>query len=195
MKVKYGLKNVHYSLVTETVDGTTGAVTTSYGTVKAWAGAVNISLDPEDSSNPFYADNGVYYEPNANNGYSGDFESALVPEDVSLSVLGQSKDDNGVITETNEDQTRYIALMFEFEGDASGRRYLLYRCHLTRPSIASQTKAESVDVQTETVSITASARPDDGKISARVDKDGDAYADWYTSVYVFADDEEEPSTE
>ena len=59
-KVKYGLKNVHYAIVTETTDST-GAVTSSYGTVKAWPGAVNISLDAQGDDTPFYADDGTYY--------------------------------------------------------------------------------------------------------------------------------------
>ena len=39
-KVKYGLKNVCYAMITETVS-TSGTVTTTYGDVKAIAGAVS----------------------------------------------------------------------------------------------------------------------------------------------------------
>ena len=44
-KVKFGLKNVHYALVTETVatDGS-GAITSTYGSLKALAGAVSLSM-------------------------------------------------------------------------------------------------------------------------------------------------------
>lgn len=181
-KVKYGLKNVHYAIVTETTDST-GAVTSSYGTVKAWPGAVNISLDAQGDDSPFYADDGVYYTVGNNNGYSGTFESALIPEDVYTSVFGQTKDVNGVISEKATDVKKYIALMFEFTMDASARRFLFYRCNLTRPSVASQTKGESVEVTTETVNITITPRPDDQKVKDRVDQGDAAYAGWYSAVY------------
>lgn len=45
-KVMYGLSNVHYALLTETTDPETGAVVSTYGEVKAWPGAVDLTLDP-----------------------------------------------------------------------------------------------------------------------------------------------------
>ena len=181
-KIKFGLKNVHYAIVTETTNAS-GAIETSYGAVKAWPGAVNLSLDAQGGDNPFYADDGVYYMLQDNNGYSGDFESALIPEDVYTSVMGQTKDGNGVYTETNNDTKKFVAFMFEFTMDASARRFLLYRCSLSRPSIASATKGESVEAQTETVTITATPRPGDGKVKSFVGQGDSAYAGWYTSVY------------
>ena len=50
-KVKFGLCNVHYALVTETV--TSGVTTTAYGTVKALPGAVNLSLSSSASKSVF----------------------------------------------------------------------------------------------------------------------------------------------
>lgn len=182
-KVKLGLKNVHYSIVTETTDVNTGAVVSSYSAVKAWPGAVNISVDPQGDDINFYADDGVYFTVGNNNGYSGSFESALIPEDVYTSVFGQTKDANGVVSESKDDVKKYIALMFEFTLDASGRRFILYRCSLTRPSLASATKAESANVQTESVNINATPRPDDGKVRDFVNKGDAAYSGWYSSVY------------
>lgn len=182
-KIKFGLKNVHYAVVTETTNPSTGVVTSSYGAVKAWPGAVNLTLDPQGDDNPFYADDGVYFMLGNNNGYQGDFESALIPEDVQTSVFGQTKDANGVITETSDDVKKYIAFMFQFALDASERRYVMYRCSLTRPSVSSGTTSETTDPQTDTVTLTATPRPDDHKVKAYVDKGESAYANWYTSVY------------
>ena len=182
-KIKYGLRYVHYAVVTETTNQTTGAISSSYGPVKAWPGAVNISMDAQGDDTNFYADDGVYFTLVNNNGYSGTFESALIPEDVYTSVFGQTKDANGVVSEGKDDVKKYIALMFEFTMDASGRRYILYRCSLTRPSLASATKGETVEVQTESVNITATPRPDDGKVKDYVNKGDAAYAGWYASVY------------
>lgn len=191
-KVNFGLKNAHYAVVTETTEDATGEVTSTYGTVKAWPGIVNITLDAQGESNPFYADDGIYYEPTVNNGYSGDIEIADVPVEVLTDVYGRDKDTNGVVTESNSDKSKYVALLFECNGDPGGRRHVLYRCKLGRPSIAAQTTGESVDVQTQTVPITASPRPDDGKVHARVDKDDAAFAGWYDSVYVSGGSDADP---
>ena len=61
-KVKFGLKNVHYALVTETVatDGS-GAITSTYGSLKALAGAVSLSMSSSASKSVFRADNSDYY--------------------------------------------------------------------------------------------------------------------------------------
>ena len=77
-KVQYGLKNVHYASVT------VGTNSVTYGSPKAWPGAVSINLSAEGDTNDFYADNVKYFTAIANNGYNGDFESAMIPEDFSL---------------------------------------------------------------------------------------------------------------
>lgn len=59
-KVMYGLSNVHYALLTETTDPETGAIVSTYGDVKAWPGAVNITLDPQGNPVTFSADNTAY---------------------------------------------------------------------------------------------------------------------------------------
>ena len=56
-KVTFGLSNVHIWPITSTDD--TGKPT--YGTVFAQPGATEMSFDAEGSSDPFYADDGIYY--------------------------------------------------------------------------------------------------------------------------------------
>lgn len=192
-KVKFGLKNAHYAVVTETADETTGEVTSTYGTPKAWPGAVSISLDPSGDSNNFYADDKVYAVISSNTGYEGDFESAIVPDDVLTSVLGQ-KNIDGVLLESSNTRPNYIALMFEIDGDVKARRFVLYRCMLTRPSISSQTREDSTEPVTDTVTITATPRPDanfvDGeehhwtKGIALPTEDAEVYNNWYKAVWV-----------
>lgn len=185
-KIKFGLKNVHYAVATEAY---TTSWATTYGAVKAWAGAVNISLDAQGDNTKFYADDGVYAICSNNQGYEGDFESALIPEDIETSILNRSKvtTDNVVIESADDAVPKYFALMFEFTGDDTGKRYVLYRCTLTRPSIAGNTKSDSVDVQTETVTITATPRVDaDHYVMAHTsDTTTEAvYNAWFTTPYI-----------
>jgi hypothetical protein len=86
-KVKFGLKNCHYAIVTLAEDGTV-----TFGTPVAMPGAVSLSLDAEGENDPFYADDSVYYMVSNNNGYSGDFELALIPESFLTDVMHEVED-------------------------------------------------------------------------------------------------------
>lgn len=187
-KVKYGLKNAHYALVTETV-GEGGVVTTAYGAVKPFTGAVSISLDSNASKSVFRADNEDYYVSYGEGGYEGDFEVARVNEEFLKDVLGYVEDDNGILVESSENFkiTKYFALMFEFDGDQKAVKHCLYKCSASRPSIASQTTGENgaVEPQTETLTITAVPRADEDKyihIQTQDSTDAAVLAAWYTAV-------------
>lgn len=180
-KIMYGLKNVHYSVVTETTSD--GVTTSSYGTVKAWPGAVNISLSPEGSQDPFYADDSTYAILNSNTGYTGSFESAVIPDDVMTAVLGQTVDeDTGLVVENKDDQIKAIALMFEFQGDVKARRFCFYRVNLSRPEISGDTIGESIEVKTQPIDLTASPRPDDGMVKTYCHVGDTIYDSFYSTV-------------
>ena len=176
-KVKYGLKNVHYAKITE---GEQGAIT--YGTPKPWPGAVSLSMDAEGELTPFRADNMNYWVASSNNGYSGEFESALIPEDFRTDILAEQKDTNGALLEYADAKPSSFALLFQVENDVNATRFVYYNCTATRPSTEANTTEESIEPQTDTLSLTASPRPD-GLVKATMDADGTGYDSWYTAVY------------
>ena len=151
-KVKYNLKNVHAAKLTETdSDGTT---TFSYAEPKAIPGAVSISLDAEGETSPFYADGIVYFRSVTNNGYSGDLEIALIPEWFRTEILQEKLDAKGVLVENSGvGESVKFALLFEFDGDVNAIRHVLYNCSASRPSIESETKEDTIEPGTETLSI------------------------------------------
>lgn len=182
-KVKYGLKNVYYSVAT--IDATTNTAT--YATPVAWPGAVNLSLDAEGETTKFRADNIDYWIGQSNNGYSGDFESALIPDSFRKDVLGDILDDNGVLVEDAGAKTVNFALLFQFEGDVNATRHVLYNCSATRPSVSGATTEEEIEPQTETLEITAvaihNASLDADVIKARCNEADTPYTNWFSAVY------------
>ena len=186
-KVKYGLKNVHIAKCTVVTDETTGETTYTYDTPKAMPGAVNLSLEAEGDTSPFYADNMVYFRASQNNGCSGDLEIALVPDWFRTEILNERLDVNGTLIESSEIQVATpFAMLFEFEGDVKKIRHVLYFCTVSnRPSVASQTREDSITPVTETLEISADPRAD-GLVKAR---SGDntltsTYNAWYNTVYI-----------
>ena len=149
-KVKYGLSNVHvFPIKEETVDSIT------YGEVIRIPGAVSLSLSPEGSSEPFYADNTSYYVATSNNGYSGSLEIALIPESFRTDILKETVDVNNVLIENANSETANFAILFEFDGDKHKIRHVMYNCSAARPSLAGQTNEESREVQPETLSLSS----------------------------------------
>ena len=184
-KVKYGLSNVYYAVAT--IDPDTHAAT--YGTPVAFPGAVSCSFDSQGELTPFRADNVDYWVGNANNGYQGDLEMAIITDSFRKDVLGYIEDSNGVLVEKKNVEAIHFALMFQFEGDAKATRHVLYNCTATRPSAAGQTTAETIEPQTETTQITASSIFNSSlgeevvKCSTNENTDADTYDGWNSAVY------------
>lgn len=185
-KIKYGLKSLYFAPIT-TFDAETGAPT--YGTPVRIPGAVSLSLEPQGDNTPFYADNVVYWVGAANNGYEGDLEVALIPDEFKTAILGYVVDGAGVLVEDAGAESKHFALMFQFEGDENATRHVMFNCTATRTSAGSTTKGESVEPQTETVTITATSvynaalQKDIVKASTNSESQQTAYNSWFTAVY------------
>jgi len=183
-KIKYGIKNVYYAKATISTTGTA-----TYATPVALPGAVSISLDAQGDTNKFYADNIVYFTSVANNGYEGDLELAKVPDEFLIDCLGFIRDASGVLVEDAGATPAHFALLFQFEGDVNAKRTVLYNCVATRPTVEGSTKEESIEPQTETISIVATTvynsvlNKDLVKASCTETSASAAYNSWLSAVY------------
>jgi phi13 family phage major tail protein len=185
-KIKYGLKNVHYAVLTDTVDAATGAHAYTYGTPVAWPGAVDLSLDPQGDLYKFFADNIAYYKRSNNTGYEGDLESARVPDSFKTDVLGETLDAKKVAFEGAAVEGKRFAFLFEFAGDVNATRFALYDCVATRPSLASKTVEDKMEAQTDKVTISASPLADEAETvlgHTVAETDPEVYSSWYTAVH------------
>ena len=186
-KVKYGLSNVYYSVVTESLS-TGGVYTYSYATPVPIKGAVNLSLNQSGEQTVFRADNLDYFVTYSNNGYEGDLEVALIPDSFLTDVMQYQLDNNQVLYEANDKVPKAFALLFQFEGDQNAVRHVLYNCTATRPSIEGATTEEETEPNTETLELTAvsihNATLDKEIVKAKVGADNaSVYAAWFDAVY------------
>lgn len=158
-KVTFGLKNIHYAVIT----GKDEQNNPVYAAPKPYPGAVSLSPDAEGDQNIFYADDIAYYVVDSNNGYSGDFEAADVPDDFKVDVLGYIRDGNGMLVEVADAQKKNFALMGEISGDAKLRKFIYYNVTSGRPTGDFNTKNDSTEPDTKTVALTMTPIEINGK--------------------------------
>lgn len=182
-KVKFGIKNAHYALLTLQSDGT--AV---YGEPVPFPGSVSLALSPEGELTPFYADNIVYYQAAGNGGYSGTWEVAKVPDDFKVDVLGYVRDDNDVLVENANAAVVPFALLFQMEGDVHARRHVLYNCVATRPDLNANTITDTKEPTTDSIPITcrsiynSTLQIETPKASV-TPSETEQYNGWFSAVY------------
>lgn len=190
-KVKFNICNVHYALQTVGEDGTV-----TFAVPVAMPGAVSLALDANGEPSNFYADGYAYYTISNNMGYEGDLELAMVPESFRTDVLKEELDGNKVLVENANVETANFALLFEFDGDVKKIRHVLYNCAASRPSIESQTNEDEIEVQTETLALTATPLAN-GYVKAKTGDDtmDTVYKEWYSAVYLPTPEEEQPAVQ
>lgn len=149
-KVKFGIKNVHIFPIESMVNGVP-----TYGNVINAPGAVSFSMGAQGEINKFYADNIVYYQSSANNGYEGDLTLALIPEEVYEKIFGQVPDANGVMTENAAIEAKAFAMTFEEDGDQTGTKFVLYNCTATRPTKELNTIEDNKTPVTQALTVSA----------------------------------------
>lgn len=180
-KVKFGLSNCH--IAPFTIDNGGNYV---YDTPIAVPGAVNLTLSPSGDTNDFYADNTIYFSSTANQGYEGDLELALIPDEIRTKILGETVDANGAYIEKATDKASGFAFGFQIDGDQNNRKYWYFNCSLTRPDTGSATTEASITPNTDTLSMKAMPRLNDKAVRVFLEPNETnqaAYNAFFSSVY------------
>ena len=178
-KVQFNLKNVHYSVITNSG----GAI--SYGTPKAIAGAVNLTLEAQNSETKFYADGLLYYQSSLLSSYQGDLEVARINDNFLKDILGDTVTvTSSLLKEDVTVEPKSFALLFQIDGDQESEYYVFYNCTASRPSVDASTNEEAKEPKTQTVTIIASPLST-GTIKARTTSASGSTVktNWFTTVY------------
>ncbi|MDF2881675.1 MAG: hypothetical protein K0R54_2232 [Clostridiaceae bacterium] len=177
-KVKFGLKNVHYAVITE-LNGTV-----SYGSPKHVPGSVNLVQNAAGETVTFHADDMAYFEEDTNNGYDGTLEMALIPDTFRVDVLGDEIDTNGALIENANATTKKIALMYEFTGDINKIRHVNYNVKVSRPNIDGSTKTNTKEPKTETMNIAVRPAIDTNDVKSKLEQGKAGYDTFFSAVYL-----------
>lgn len=184
-KVKFNIKNAHVAVKTTSEEGVI-----TYGTPFAVPGSVSLSLEAQGEITPFYADGVKYYVSSSNNGYEGDWENALIPDEFRQQILKETLDTNKALMETQNTETQEFAFGFEIDGDAKGTKFWFYNCTATRPTVESSTTEDTIEPTTDTLTISATGADvkGDGKMYVRAkttpEMDESTYNGWFNKVYI-----------
>lgn len=187
-KVQFNIKNIHVALQKTGVE-TTGEIT--FEKPFRVPGAVSLSVEPQGETTAFYADGIEYYSSNANTGYKGDIEVAIVTDEFREKILKEELDSKNVLLENQNTDSVSFALGFEIDGDEKGTKFWFYNCKASRPKLSAKTNETSKTPQTDSLEFSATGLPviagsDDYIVRAKTsDQTVDAeMKKWFDTVYV-----------
>ncbi|WP_339161815.1 major tail protein [Siminovitchia sp. FSL W7-1587] len=176
-KVLHGLDMFHLALLTS--DNATGV---EYETPEAVLGAVNVNVQPNMESNPFYADNGVFTVLNSLGDIDVDMEAADLPFELQKKIFGH-QEENGVQFASKDDISAELALGFRAKTSTGGYRF--YWFLKGKPEllpIEHQTDEGNTTPQTAKLKLKFMPLQHNGRWKAQAESDQLQGADWFKQV-------------
>ena len=146
-KVLFGFSDLYIG--TYTVSG--GTVT--MGTPYHQAGAVGFSPEAQSDQSTFYADNIPYYVTYSDGAIDRDLEVAMVDDAFKTQFLGYQTLTDGGLAQVKGATKPNVYIAFEVQGDAEKRRVIFYNGSLGSITREYATTEDSVEPQTESISV------------------------------------------
>lgn len=185
-KVKFNISNAHVALKKTDVQGKV-----TYETPIAVPGSVSVALEAKGDTTKFYADGIVYYKAAANSGYEGDWELAIVPDEIREKILKEVIDQKKVMLEKMDVELEEFAFGFQIDGDTKNTRFWFYNCSASRTKTEAKTNENKKDPQTEVLSISATSEKviegsEERIVRAKTTDETDSvtYNGWFENVYI-----------
>lgn len=152
MKVLFNIKKLKMYPITSI----SSANVPTYGTGLNVPGTVSLTLDSEESSDPFYADGEAYYTPNGSETSTGTLENAMFTKEVLKGIYAYVEDTNGNMLAT-DGQVKEFGMQFACDSDDGEVYFTFYRVSSTKPGINLTTNAPSATINPQSVNLTATA--------------------------------------
>lgn len=190
--VPIGLTNLVYAkvLVDEpptSVGGDDGY--TIYDEVQRILGAITANFSPNTSNDTLFADDGPYDSASTLGAMSLELNVADIPAAQRADLLG-GKYENGILIHTSEDIPPYVAVGMSVKKSNGYDRYIWYlKGKFTVPDDNNQTKADSINWNTPTITGNFLKRDSDNRWRVSCDTDDEQVpeatkATWFASPNV-----------
>jgi phi13 family phage major tail protein len=180
-KVRFGLCNCAYALLTEADDGTP-----TWAAPVLMPNATSISFARTKSSQDVYADNKLLYSSSTITGAKITLNMTVITDAVKQALLGHKADKNGADVEVVNAKPSYFALIYQVEGDTQSRRRLVFKCTASMADESSDTQSDSPKVNTDSLEISVYPISNGDKVITHkdVDSDDSEYATMLTTAPV-----------
>ncbi|WP_277679544.1 major tail protein [Gracilibacillus dipsosauri] len=179
-----GLKDIYYALITS--DDDTGTV---YGTPKKMGKAMTANIQPTYNTADLRADDGVADTAESRGVTTVSLQTDDLSKEVQADLFGKKINNDGALTDSEDDKSPYVALMFRSEKANGYYRYtVLYKGKFTPPAKNYETKQETPVFQTPTTEGRFLRRASDRLIGQELDEDDDTitptiFDTFFDSVY------------
>lgn len=147
-KVRFGLCNCAYGIVTQAEDGSL-----TFGTPVMIPNAKSLTMDRTISTTPIFADNKKIYTISAFTGANLTVGFTLLTDELKQAILGHKADSKGHDVEVTNAKTTYFYFIYQVEGDTKSRRRVILKCSATLGSEATETTSDSVNVNGDSLAI------------------------------------------
>lgn len=174
-----GLRDVYYALLKEDPVGGTP----TYETPVKIAGAISANVNPNSSSATLFADDGPYDTAATLGEISLELNMADLPLSTQATLLGHSIS-NGVLSRKADDVPPWVAVGFRtLKSNGKYRYYWLNKGKFAIPEDDLQTKGDSIEFQTPTISGSFVKRNSDDEWQRVGDEDEESFSSegWFSS--------------
>jgi len=167
--IPVGLTNLVYAIM---ITDEVGEVN-SYDTPVRLSGAITANFTPNASNDTIFADDGPYDTASTLGAMGLELNVADLPAAQRAELLGATYDeDSGILHHSSEDVPPYVAIGMAVKKSNGASRYIWYlKGKFTAPDDNNQTKADSINWNTPTISGNFLKRQSDNEWRVAIDTD------------------------
>lgn len=183
MKVVFNIKKLQFQKINSLVNN----LPVYDEAVLKLPGTVSLTLDSEDTGEPFHADGIVYYLANGAETQTGTLENAWFTNEVLKAIYAYVEDTNGNMLAT-DGQVKEFGMQFACDSDDGEVYFTYYRVSSNKPGLNVTTNAPNATINPQSVNITANtitlADGTTNVIKSFATKDNSNYATYFTGIQV-----------
>lgn len=170
-KVEFGISKLHVGTYDVNQEGQV-----TLGEPYHQRGSVSLTLDPEEETTEFVADNIVYFSEISDSGFSGSIQVAKFSDDFKTKFMGYKKLADGGIAKVKGAVKPNVYIAFQAEGDKQSRKVILYNVSLGGITKEHTTIKKAKEPNAESVKISAVGDIATGIVQTTYNPDDAGYA-------------------